>query len=631
MKYFCSGFISLAILFGIYITGYTQEKLFIPLEIQDAYEAGTRSKNGSPGENYWQNSADYILDARLFPKTGILSGKGRVTYFNKSPHTLNYIVFKLYQDVFRKGSERLREISQKDIHKGTEFRMIKINSQRVDSLFHETNMLRQNANLEIKLDEALAPEDSITFEFEWRFRISQHTNIRMGRYDSTSYFIAYWYPQIAVFDDIHGWDRTGYDGLHEAYFDFNNFEVDITVPKNFIVWATGNPKNTGELLSLDVIKNYSKIYKSKNVVHVIDSTMLNNGNLTIDKDTLTWRYSARNIPDFCFATSDHFLWDALVYKNIKNKNILIHAAYLPTSKDYKEVAEISKRTIEYFETTMPAMEFPFSQVTIFNGNDGMEFPMMINARSNAERYRTVALISHELAHMYFPFLVGVNQTKYSWMDEMMAQFIPAEYQTKEEPSVDQAARSSAIFSYYSGTELEMPMMVPSEYLRYYEYYIASYYRPEIALRILESMLGKEIFLKALQTFIHNWSKKHPSPYDFFFTFEAVSGKDLTWFWEPWFFQHGYPDLAIENAEVKRNKLSFRVRKKGRLPVPLRIVITNQQNEQTEIVESAEIWKINDVYSVKTKIKGDLKAILVGDYDVPDINWDDNVIEFDKKK
>ena len=263
-------------------------------------------------------------------------------------------------------------------------------------------------------------------------------------------------------------------------------------------------------------------------------------------------------------------------------------------------------------------------MTVFNGGGGMEFPMMVNDRSETSRSATLNLTSHEISHTYFPFYMGINQERYSWMDEGWAQFLPAEFQEEQASNNNQRAISAFNFAYYSGNSLEMPMMVPSFYMKGYEYYIASYYRPEIAYRILQDLMGKELFKKALKEYIHRWNGKYPCPYDFFFTFNDIAGEDLSWFWKPWFFEMGYPDLAIGEINKNKNEWTIEIKKIGSLPVPIQISINYIDGSTEKLKQSAKIWKEgNNIFQLKHITNKTIKNIVLGTDQIPDINKNDN--------
>ncbi len=246
----------IAILFSF--QSLSQEKLFIPRNIQSAYEKGTRSPDGKPGAEYWQNSSDYKIEVEVDPSAYLFNGSEEVTYYNNSPDTLKRIVLRLYPNVFKKGSARDYAINPEAVTDGVTIEKISVSGRSINlenqSIFRVTNTIAV-----IYLPEPILPKSSIDLSIEWSFSLSPKATLRMGVYDSTSVFVGYWYPQIAVYDDIDGWDYINYGGQEEFYNDFSNFDVNITLPNNFGVWATGELQNPEEVLNS---KYFRKIFSS---------------------------------------------------------------------------------------------------------------------------------------------------------------------------------------------------------------------------------------------------------------------------------------------------------------------------------------------------------------------------------
>jgi hypothetical protein len=613
-------FIIVSILLQTFFFANAQDTgLFMPREIKNAVKNKTRTMNGMPGPEYWQNSADYKITASLNPETGKISGKQTVTYLNNSPHTLNEIVFNLYPNLFKKGATRDREVDPKDLHDGVKITEININGTTARNFFHE------GTRLIVRLSNGLQTNSKILIEMQWEFAMHSFTKIRVGKHGKNTWFIGYWYPQVSVYDDLFGWDEVDYDGLHEFYSAYANFDVKITMPANQIVWATGIWQNPSEILNDTFLKKYNQALQSEKVTKIVAAEDLGK-KITKSNTENTWHYIATNVTDFCFATSDQYLWDGVsVYSDKDKKNkAFVQAAYKKTSRDFYEVADISKKSIEYLSMVMPAIPFPYPRMTVFNGDGGMEFPMMVNDRSEMFRSGTVNLTSHEIAHTYFPFYVGINQERYSWMDEGWAQFLPTGFQEQEVPGNKQSTYSAMNYSFYAGTSNEMPMMVPAYFLKGYEYYITSYYRPEIAFRVLQNLLGGDLFLKALQEFVYRWNGKYPNPYDMFYTFSNVAGEDLNWFWKPWFFDMAYPDLAIQSVVKLKDYYSITIENIGGLPLPIELTIEYTDGTRNAISKTAEVWKtgVKQIILTEHSEKIISKCTIGADW-IPDTNKSDN--------
>ena len=603
---------------------YSQSNLYISTNIKKAYEAGTRSMDGKPGKNYWINSSDYKIKVKIDPQTRLLNGSEHITYFNNSPDTLKEIVLRLYQNINKIGAPRYSELNKSAITDGIVIDNIKINNKN----FNLDSSSVYEVTLQIlKLKNYLNPNSEINFDFDWHFTIPEGSNIRMGTYDSTTFLIAYWYPQIAVYDDIDGWDKYPYNGLYEFYNDFNNYDVQISVPNSFAVWSTGELQNAESIFTEKYLNRYNEAHNSDEIIHIIDSNDVKAGSIfNSANSTNTWHYKAEHVPDFCFSLSDHYLWDAtsLIVDEKTKRRVYIAAAYKKESKDFFDVDKIARDAISYLSTELPGVPFPYPSLTVFNGGGGMEYPMMVNDGSASSFGGAAQVTSHEITHQYFPFYMGVNEKKYAWMDEGMAVFLPLGYQESADPNYDPRGRRFINYEKKMGSETEMPMMIPTVLLGVYlDYRNASYNRSAYAYVTLEDYLGKEKFKKALHLFMQRWNGKHPMPYDFFFTFNQSSGEDLKWFWNPWFFNRGVVDLGIKSANYSNGNLKIVIENLGQIPATAVINIITVKDTISTIV-TAGVWKTNDhEYILNKKVESQVLKILLGNEDYSDVNRKNN--------
>ncbi len=613
---------------------FAQNSLFIPRDVLTAYNKGTRSFDGKPGESYWQNSADYKIKVNIDPKTRLVSGSEKIIYYNNSPDTLEQIVFNIIQDLNKPETERSFPVSKEALSDGVEIKRLVINNSEV-KLEENDNVLRRNTLFAIKIeDKPLPPKSLMNFEIDWNFVIPIGRNPRMGAYDSATFFIGYWFPQIAVYDDIDGWDVIAHNGEQEFYNDFSNFDVEITVPNTAGVWGTGILQNPDEVLSSEYLNKYKKAWTSDEVINIVTKEEVKSGKIyKSDSKYNNWKYKAENVTDFSFGISDCYLWDAvsLVVDEDTDRRVYVAAVYKEESKDFYEVAEIAKKTLHYFSTELPGIPYPFPCLTVFNSSGknggGMEFPMIVNNGSSQRRSGAVGLTAHEAAHQYFPFYIGINEEKYGWMDEGMAVFLPYNFEITE-GEYNPKIRSINFYERYAGMEMEMPMIVPTYLLTDLSERIAIYTRPGIAYDILYDALGKELFDECLHEYMKRWKGKHPLPYDFFFTFNEVSGKDLSWYWKPWFFERGYPDLAIKNASFRNGILEVTIEKVGIIPTPVELTIANEDNSIIKINETAVIWEDNQNTAViKREISVKPVSVTLGSNTIPDSDRSNNHFNF----
>ncbi len=610
----------------ISLEAYPQDnRLFIPKAILMAYQNQTRSYNGRPGINYWQNKADYKIRAQIFPSKKMVEGEETITYFNNSPDTLQKIVLQMFQDIYKKGSARDVSVSPMDVHDGVDISFLKILSpdQKV------VRRVRNGTHLILELKNSFLPSDSLKIRVKWKFQIPVFTNLRMGGKDKSTYFIGQWYPEVAVYDDIYGWDLLNHAGGQEFYHDIGDYDVYIKVPPGYLVWSTGILQHPEEILRDPFLSRYKKAFMSDKVVHIIISHDIET-DIKISRSSL-WHYRARQVPDFCFAVSNHFLWDAssIIVDSLTNRRVLVQAVYPISAKDFREVDQLARKAINYLSSDLPGVPFPYPSMTVFNGTNGtsgMEYPMMVNNPSSKRRGRTVDVTAHEITHTYFPFYVLTNETRYAWMDEAFASMIPYQLQERLEPSLNRLTRYVGTISQWANTERNLPTMILATQMRGRIYYFVSYTKPALALYYLKDMLGEKLFRSALKEYIETWKRKHPTPYDFFFLMNRITGRNLNWFWKSWFFDSGYPDLAISGVKKSGTLYRILIKRKGKLLVPVRLKIVYQDGSECKINKTINIWENgSDQLTIPIRTDRKVKMIRLGDDYVPDVNPSDNVM------
>ena len=606
--------------------------VFIPINLRHSYKSGTRSLSGLPGEKYWINRCKYKINAELQPSKSMLSGEESAIYYNESPDSIKTIVLRLYQDIFKKGNNRDWSVLPDDITDGVEIMKLNINGAAINW----EKVKRSGTNLFFPLTEYLAPGDSLFLSVNWKEHIpDSHSAVRMGRYDSGAFHIAYWYPQFAVYDDISGWDTFNYGGIQEFYNDFSDFDVTITTPENYIVWATGCLQNADEVFAHKYLERYNSALHSDSIIHVITEEDLNNAQITVKKEKITYRYRAENVPDFAFSVSNHYLWDLTSMRTYPQDSarILIGAVYRKNSKSFVKYTKLAKKALQYFSRNKPAIVYPYPSLTIFNGGGSMEFPMMVNEADMENNSVAVFVTSHEISHSYFPFLTGINEQKYAWMDEAWATMLNIDFRKEEVPEIDPVEGIMQEYLKTAGTEFDIPPMIPTIVLgagsqhKYDVYTHISYHRPAVALYFLENMIGDTLFVKALKYYITQWRGKHPLPYDFFFTFNKILERDLSWFWTPWFFDFAYPDLSLKIKMNNGRKTAALVENKGGLPLPVILTVYYENGSVKEIKKDADIWENCHRAVFKLESGQRIVKVMLGSKQIPDIDLSDNICLF----
>ncbi len=611
---------------ALFLEAQTSSKM--PLEIAKAYQEGTRSNDGNPGPNYWQNSSNYIIDAELLSEDSKLVGSESIMYFNNSPDTLRKIVMRLYPDIYKKGNARSWSIGNDDLTDGTIISKLIVNGIPFD-LDDSKKVYRSTTNMFITLNEKLLPGDSLQIETDWEFDIPRKQWIRFGNYGNDRFFIAYWYPQIAVYDDIDGWDQIEYYGMVEYYNDFNNYDVTISTPPGFTVWATGELKNINELYTKKVVDKYIKAKGTEEVENIFSVDDINNNRVLKNNTSNNWHFIANHVPDFSFAATKYSNWDgtSCIADPVTGRRVFIDAVYPDSVDSFDEGAEFARESVKFMVDSLPGYPFPYSHITSFcNGRKGggMESPMMVNEGDPSNRSQAIGLIFHEIAHSYFPFMMGNNERKYAWMDEGWASWMTYGIMDKMDPDYNYFERISNSFSNLSGKEKEVTLMYPSYQIGDYSAYrVHAYNRSAMAYAFLRNALGDSVFKVALNNFMYRWNGKHPIPYDFFNTFENVSGQDLDWYIQPWFFDNAYADLGIKKVTLN-NKIV--IENNGGLPLPIVVECYYSDGTNTNFTISCGIWRRGDkAIVIQADQEKELQKVVLGNKVIPDVIEENNEI------
>lgn len=560
-----------------------EDRFFMPVEIRTAYENGTRSYDGNPGENYWQNTVDYKINVRIVPEDKMIEGHEIVVYNNNSPDELRSLVLRLYGDAYKKGNARYSAIDERDVDEGVDLTAVSIDGASWD-LDNRRRSWRNGTNITFYLMEPMKPGSDVSLEITWNQKIHEYSTIRTGAYDSTSFLIAYWYPQLSVYDDVFGWDRMDYNFRTEFYNNLGNYDVSITVPQEFMVWATGMLDNSGKVLPKKILKRYDEAHSSQETVHIVGREDLEKGLKTKNN---TWHYTANEVSDFAFGTSDHYLWDAAI-QPVDGRQVFVSSVFpMDTTRDYSNHVAIQQKTMKHFSEDSPGIPYPYDAFTTFmtmRRSGGMEYPMMAN---NGGPGRGVTI--HEMMHTYFPMYVRINERRWAWMDEGWATYNTS---IVEKRYFDDDFEMADVFSDLGsagstlGTFVDLPMITSSEFMTGENYRDASYSTPATIYGILQQYLGDELFYRCWREYIRRWEKKSPTPYDFFYTFENVSGQDLSWIWKPWFFEFGAPDIAV----ISLDDGNLVVEDHGNKPVPVLVRVQYKNGESRIIDQSAGVWK-----------------------------------------
>ena len=619
------------LLFTFSIIVFAQSDLYMPLEFQKAYQNKTRSFDGKPGENYWQNYSKYFIDVKVSPVSWLITGHEKVIYINNSNDTLHNLIIKTYPNHYKKGGARDRPVPVEDLTDGIIMNNLKIDSNFIN--LENTDSIKTNSTfIEIKLSKPIFPHDSILMSVDWKTQLPAVYENRIGAYDSTTAFMGYFYPRIGVYDDIDGWDQYEYLGIQEFYRDYSDYDVNINLPSNYIVWATGELQNKNEVFSKNVLNKLNELKVNSGKVIIHEEGKYSDSN----EKFKTWKFKAKNVEDFAAGISDNFKWEASKI-NVGDETIFSDLVYDPKdSIKLKNLLDFQDSALIYYSNILPGINYPYPKFTTFMGvpaRDGMEYPMIANNGLDSTKLDVLDYIAtnvHEMAHMYFPYYVGINEVKYSWMEEGMAEFLEMKMMQhfyKDSTSNEKfLKRLIKIYTRGAGKEWETPLIAPSNHLIYsYMQGHQSYDKPAIMYNILMDVLGEKKFLSCYQSYIKRWAGKHPTPYDFIFTFNDVSKQNLDWFWKPWIFEFGYPDLSIEEL----NDEEVVINKNGRLPVPLDLKLTYKDGKEMIIHKTAAIWSSGKKsYTIKIDNPDELISAELLTEKIPDIDKTNDTLMID---
>ena len=596
----------------------SQDTLPVPRNIEKLYQKGTRANDGKPGKNYWQNTANYILDVQFNPETLSVQGIESIDYVNNSTDTLHQMIWKLYPNLYKKGVVRSMKIEAGDVTDGLQFDDIKMNNVSAKDTFTDgTNFYMHNI--------VLPPHSKTHFDVHYHYTLNKGSHVRTGEIEPGAAFIAYFFPRVAVYDDIDGWNENPYTGTQEFYNDFCHFTVNIMVPKNYLVWCTGNLLNGQNVFKDTYWKRLQQAEKSNDIITIIDSNDISKNNITTDEPMLTWKYEADNVTDVAFAVSNHYMWQSssLVVDSVTGRRTRVDAVFAPKHKDYFHVASYAAKTLEAMSFIFPKWPYPYAHETVFDGLDQMEYPMMVNDNPLEEKDDAIELTDHEIFHTMFPFYMGINETKYAWMDEGWATI--GEWLIS--PIIDTSIEDDygvAPYERAAGTEDDLPIATLSTQESGNTYFLNSYPKPAFGYLYVKDMLGDKLFTKALHNYIIQWQGKHPMPFDFFNSMNEGAGQNMNWFWKRWFFDAGVPNLSIADVKHKGKRFIVKVTNKGGKPVPVDIVLHYSDSSTQTIHASVGIWK-NNISTSRFLFRASkkVKSITLGSLYTPDTDKSDN--------
>jgi len=575
-----------------------------PPVFRRAVERGWRSADGSPGASYWQQGTSYELEGRLDPETGRLDGSVRIRYANNAPATLGTVWLHLHQNLHKEGVPRssVEEItggvtlntvvaagdtlSEGDVRSGASYRV-------------------QGTLMELRPPSPLEQGDTLDLVIDWSVVLPQAGAGRMGHSNREMYFVAYWFPKMAVFDALRGWDAEPYLGNAEFHDGFARYTAALSVPSGWTVMATGALTNEEEVYSPLTRQRLAEAAASDERVTIAAQGERDAGAVTTEgvNGWLTYRFQADSVRDFAWTTSNVQRWDA-TSAEVWDRNgdgveerVLIHSFWREDRAPlWENQWRHGKQSVE-FHSRYTGIAYPWPHMTSVEGADiiggGMEFPMItvIGPYTGRSEQDLFNVTSHEIAHMWVPMIVSTNEKRHAWMDEGMTTFLEGESRMELWPGVDHHRVEARGYLQVAAAELEQSMMRHGDY---YEpgpgYGVASYTKPATLMVALREVLGHDVWTEAYRTFLAEWAYKQPTPWDFFNTFERVAGRDLDWFWTSFYYETWALDHSVANVrQLNGGESVVLVEDRGQAVFPAKVRVRTTNGETLDYDIPVEHW------------------------------------------
>ncbi|WP_242202794.1 M1 family metallopeptidase [Aestuariivivens insulae] len=550
---------------------------FEPIDNMITAPNSYRTASGAPGKAYWQQRADYNIKVVLDETNNTISGHETITYYNNSPDDLSYLWIQLEQNVNKKGSEDFGNMKN-SLKDGMTTRQMQFLTRAIDfpagysikyikdSDGNAMKSLVNNTMMKVLLNTPLKSGDSLTFSISWSYPITDRSLFLLSREgyeyfpedDNTVYLIAHWFPRMAVYNDTEGWQNQQFQRLGEFALEFGDYDVEITVPEDHIVASTGSLQNPESVLTKTQQERMDKARQSfDQPVMIVTQKEAEANEKTKSKKQKTWRFTAKNVRDFAFASSRKFMWDAQAVK-LPSNTVMAMSFYpkegLPVWQEESTKAIMHALEV-YSEATF---DYPYPvAISVNTSNIGMEFPMISfnggrpknGKMSKNAKAGMIGTIVHEVGHNWFPMIVSSDERKWMWMDEGLNTFIHQRTIAERYPDFNSTTPKSIVPFMSGDKNILRPIMTTSDNELLSQFGANFYLKPTVGLQMLRnSIVGKELFDAAFKEYANRWKYKHPNPADLFRTLEDATATDLDWFFRGWFFTTDHVDMELSNVK-----------------------------------------------------------------------------------
>ena len=602
---------------------------FEPLDLPDpdAY----RAADGRPGEEYWQNEADYRINVTLDTENDRLKGEQRIRYTNNSPDELERLWVQLEQNYFKPDSRGAKVVPSdarfSGFFEGAGYTLRRVTIEHNGETYTPDYSV-EGTRLVVPLAEALAAEGgTLDLSLKWSFEIPEFGADRHGILDveqGTVYQLAQWYPRMYVHDDVNGWNSLPYLGQGEYYLEYGTFHLNITVPRDMIVGATGTLLNPEDVLTAEQRKRLEEAHTSRETMPIIKKGEVGDDDTRPEGEgPLTWRYRAEKVRDVSWTASEAFIWDAAMAKAGQD-TVLAQSLYPKEGiggdkkPGWEESTEYVQHSVEFYSDFVAP--YPYDNaINVAGVVAGMEYPQIMFCDVESRGKDLFGVTDHEFGHTWFPMVVGSDERRWAWMDEGLDTFMN---QYSEDAYYDENNQQSLQrFSRLLGQRFapspfsDQPIMTYSDHVRDRALGFLAYLKPATGLMLLRDyVIGPERFDAAFKAFFDRWAYKHPQPADFFRTIEDVTGEDLDWFWRSWFYETDDVDHAVANV-APGDTTEVTVEQKGELMLPVTVGLTYKDGSSKQRRIPTEAFFTKDAHTITVpgrdvkEVKVDPKQLL----------------------
>jgi len=579
--------------------GWKEQSPFAALDLPAP--TATRTASGRPGPGYWQQRVDYTLEAAVSTEVQTLRGTGRIVYHNQSPDPLPFLWLKLDANLCDPQSVTA-VLDVPPLLFGEEVFDFGcrgesgMSIERLESRGRPVPFDVYGTVARVNLAAPVPAGGIVELEVAWQWVLPEYGYGRMDR-EGTLYQVAQWYPRLAVYDDVRGWNIDPFLGAGEFYQEYGSFRVALTVPAAYVVTATGMLDNPHDVLTPEQRSRLAQAETSDTAVRIITKEEALAAREAATPGTRTWRFSADGVRDFAFAMAPDFRWDASTWDGT-----LIQTFYRPEAALWEEANRMSWVTIRHFSERLARYPWPHA-TTVEGPNGGMEYPMLTFVPSGTTREDLYWVLTHEFGHMWYPMLVNSNERLHPWMDEGFNTFIDItsveEYFAGEAFADTIDVQPLHLYAQHAlpGTEQAMALP-PDEQL---DLYWAAYFKPALMMHLLRTeVVGTERFDRAFHEYTVAWSFKHPTPADFFRFMEDATGLRLDWFWRGWIYTTARLDQAVERVEHDAGSGETRVllRSRGGLLMPAELLIEFADGSSDTVRLPVEMWKLGPDFTYR---------------------------------